>query len=333
MLIARTVLLLSSLFLSSGGHGNPFTRFSPIESTIDIGSDREIDITLSLPYQKVHIEKEKKKPYPLVLFLQGSGCTDASTMHITGHRLFEKYHTGLLTINKFGTRKGFLAILNLFHCPESFHVNNTHSQRVADILAVLQSLKKSLKLWDGRLFLVGGQSGGGVVLELAQTFPGTEAMVLTNFGVGFAESSHFKTLFDCYHSKKCEGLEPEQVELVKRMKLGAKEGLGDRIEWNGIKENAHWWKDTLETDVGVYTQLKHPTLILQGGIDRFLGKDASVSLKERNAAKDFVKLIVFEKYDHQWRELEGKSGLAEVWEKVTDFLGEFLDPNQSPAKD
>ena len=311
--------LLTSFFLmffASIGLANPFDRFTPESRELKIGENRQLSITLSLP-------DSNKKPYPLALFLQGSGCAHSDTVHITAHRLFEKYQVGILSIEKFGIRKGILSIFNIFHCPQQYWENNIPSVRSKDILSTLYALKSELPNWNGDLLVIGGQTAGAEALLVAKNYRQTTAMILTNYGAGIKYSKPYTKLSDCYQNKtKCEKIEDENQKIIAQLKTGPI--TNQRIQWGLMKESMRWWKEAFEFDDSIL-QIDVPTLVLHGGINQFIGSESSDQLFKLNA--DHRKLLTYKKFedlDHSWRQINGKSKLAEVWEHVSEYLATFL---------
>ena len=309
-------------FLVTTNHldANPFDRFSPISQTLQIKEGREIDVTLSLP-------QNPKEKYPIALFLQGSGCAHADTVHITGHRLFQKYHVGILSIEKYGVRKGFFSILNIFHCPSDFWENNLPSIRVQDILATLSKLSSTLKNWNGDLILIGGQSAGQEAILVSKKYPKTISMVISNHGAGINYSKPYQNIKSCLSENKCEDIDEELLSAVEELKKP--EVSFDRIRIGHMYETAAWWKESLsfnELDLS----LSVPTLILHGGINRFIEVGSADFLMKKNSHQpQLVQYKKFEALDHQWRQANGKNGLAEVWDQLTNYLGNFLKPNKA----
>ena len=196
----------------------------------------ELRATLSL--------KKYDEPVPMLLLLQGTGCSTTSSMHITAHRLIEKYQVGVLTIDKRGTSYGIRQWFSSLGCSEEFHKYDTMQVRKEHVLWTLNRLRKSLDGWSGQLLIVGGSMGGLMGVQIANSFPNTVAVASLGTGAGLIHSKNFKPLADCYHGKNCEGVLTSQIKKIQKIRV--KPDHLEDFEFYGLSEKETWWKSDSE---------------------------------------------------------------------------------------
>ena len=315
-----TLYLFTASCTSKVAKAAYYDRFQTETIDLDHPDGFQIRTVLSL--------KKYDSPVPMLLLLQGTGCGTTSSMHITAHRLIEKYQVGVLTVDKRGTSYGLRQWFASLGCSEEFHKHDTMQVRKKHLLWTLDQLKKKITGWNGELLIVAGSMGGLMGIQVANAYPKTIAIATLGTGAGLIHSNNFKPLVECYQGKSCKDLDAKKIKQIEKVKNHPDHN--ENFEFYGLSERETWWKSSLDFDP--LTSLpKVPYLLIHGTIDRHIQPESAKTMHAAlKAQKSPATLLWAEESDHHWRSIDGKSHLKKVWEWIEDFTGHYLKKNPPP---
>lgn len=238
-------------------------------------------------------------PAGMVVLLSGSGCLPGAVNHnIALARAAFPHHTALI-VEKAGVTPDAPVSDGSTDCPAPFHAGHTVSQRVDDIVAVLDHLRGSTPA--APLVLFGGSEGGLAVAVLTTRVPADAAILLsTGTGISF-EDLVLSTVPPEGQAQVSAGFaaaraDPEGLDLLA--------GFSHRF-WADILQ--HGALDAmLATDT--------PFLLIQGGLDTASPLAAARLTADRFAAEGRCNLTYWElpALDHGMRDPAGMAHMADI---------------------
>lgn len=296
-------VLFCSLFAQQAAIATPH-RF---ESKRPDGST--IHWTLDLPDQH-------KGTSGLAVLMQGSGCSPIaqSRAMLRARSAFPEF--AALTIEKYGIHPDYKSDNDkgdLENCPQEYHANSNHSQRVADYLQILSELA-GWNWWNGRLVLFGGSEGGDIATMLAvRSKPDAIILMSAGGGVSFGEMMKLSILDDLKRRSVPQTQWPDYDALFARARANPQSA---EVE-EGY--SLRYWADSIDyRAVEDMLKLTVPILLIQGSADT----DSPV-VGARKAVEAFTmarrcNLTYWELtgYDHSMADSAGVSRLGEVLDQA-----------------
>ncbi|MEM9738667.1 MAG: hypothetical protein AAF829_02280 [Pseudomonadota bacterium] len=246
----------------------------------------------------------------ILLIAQGSGCAPArSSANVD---LLANIATGFatLTIEKYGVSVDDAPANSSEDCTETYFMNHTVSQRVADARTVLADLAED-GLWNGALYLFGGSEGGAVVSILSQAETETDAVAVFSTGTGLTMAEFFPMVV------------PPPV--AARM-----QDIFDAVRANPDAEGIaggnsyRWWADILDRRLSDdLLQSTAPILLVHGVNDRSAPVASARSTRDAFATAAQSSRLTYwelEDRDHAMIDQNGQSHMADVLRDVVEWL-------------
>lgn len=247
----------------------------------------------------------------LLLILQGSDCN--SVLKIES--ILTEYknvwpEADVLLIEKYGINRKlkYSKDAERKDCPAQYLEKDSPAQRVADIKAVLDTVRK-----DGqykRFILLGG-SEGAVIANLASAdIDSIDATIAFNGGGRWF-------IDDVSHSIAVKHKNPEEA----RKEIDDFRGFAEHVlnnepfELDVSGHGYHWWQQMLSIDqLDTLKKVKSPLLIIQGGRDTSVSPQKTDEMMQRLEAlgKNNIEYQRYEALDHGLKDSDEKSLRKEV---------------------
>ncbi|MEI4952348.1 prolyl oligopeptidase family serine peptidase [Aeromonas caviae] len=247
----------------------------------------------------------------LLLILQGSDCN--SVLNIDS--ILTEYknvwpEADVLLIEKYGINRKLKYSTDPARkdCPAQYLEKDSPAQRVADIKAVLDTVRK-----DGqykRFILLGG-SEGAVIANLASAdIDSIDATIAFNGGGRWF-------IDDVSHSIAVKHKNPEEA----RTEIDDFRGFAEHVlnnepfELDVSGHGYHWWQQMLSIDqLDTLKKVKSPLLIIQGGRDTSVSPQKTDEMMQRLEAlgKNNIEYQRYEALDHGLKDSDEKSLRKEV---------------------
>lgn len=247
----------------------------------------------------------------LLLILQGSDCN--SVLNIDS--ILTEYknvwpEADVLLIEKYGINRKLKYSTDPARkdCPAQYLEKDSPAQRVADIKAVLDTVRK-----DGqykRFILLGG-SEGAVIANLASAdIDSIDATIAFNGGGRWF-------IDDVSHSIAVKHKNPEEA----RKEIDDFRGFAEHVlnnepfELDVSGHGYHWWQQMLSIDqLDTLKKVKSPLLIIQGGRDTSVSPQKTDEMMQRLEAlgKNNIEYQRYEALDHGLKDSDEKSLRKEV---------------------
>ncbi|MDH0347865.1 alpha/beta hydrolase family protein [Aeromonas dhakensis] len=263
-------------------------------------------------------------PDTLLLILQGSDCN--SVLNIDS--ILSDYknvwpEADILLIEKYGINRKLKYSTDPARkdCPAQYLEKDSPAQRVADIKAVLDTVRK-----DGqykKLILLGG-SEGAVIANLV-----TAAVYYIDATIAFNGGGRW-FIDDVSHSIAAKHNNPEEA----RKEIDDFKGFAEHVLHNKPFEldvsghGYHWWQQMLSIDqLDTLIKVNSPLLIIQGGMDTSVSpqKTDEMMLRLKELGKSNIKYRRYEALDHGLKNSDGKSLRKEVIGDINIWLRSKLD--------
>ncbi|MFM2485180.1 alpha/beta hydrolase family protein [Celerinatantimonas yamalensis] len=265
----------------------------------------------------------------LLLILQGSDCN--SVLQIAS--IFTDYkniwpEADILLVEKYGIDKrlSFSPDVERVDCPIQYLQNDSPEQRVADIQAVLDILRKDDKY---QKFIILGGSEGAVIANLV-----TEKVDYKNATISFNGGGR-KFIDDVLHSIVSGYANSDEAEeSVKSFRSFSNHILNSKpAEFKVSGHGYNWWHQMLSIDqLEVLKKINTPLLIIQGGRDLFVSpqKVDEMVLALKRSGKENIEYRRYKELDHRLNNIEGESKRKEVVSDINGWLKSKLgNPNKS----
>ncbi len=267
----------------------------------------------------------------LLLILQGSDCN--SVLNI--NPILSDYkdvwpEADLLLIEKYGidSKLKYSTDPARKDCPAQYLEKDSPAQRVADIKAVLDIVRK-----DGQYetFILLGGSEGAVIANLV-----TAAVDYIDATVAFNGGGRW-FIDDVSHSIAAEHKNIEAARKdIDGFKGFAQHVLNSKpfdLEVSG--HGYHWWQQMLSIDqLDTLIKVNSPLLIIQGGMDASVSPQKTDELMQRlkDLGKSNIEYRRYEALDHGFKNSDGKSLRKEVVSDMNIWLKSKLgNPNNKPG--
>ena len=247
----------------------------------------------------------------LLLILQGSDCN--SVLNIDS--IFTDYkdvwpEADLLLIEKYGINRKLKYSTDPARkdCPAQYLENDSPAQRVADIKAVLDIVRKNGQY---KTFILLGGSEGAVIANLV-----TADVDYIDATIAFNGGGRW-FIDDVSHSIAAKHSNPEEArKAIDGFKGFAEHVLNSKpFELEVSGHGYHWWQQMLSIDqLDTFKKVNSPLLIIQGGRDTSVSPQKTDELWQRlkDLGKNNIEYRRYEKLDHGLKNSDGKSQRKEV---------------------
>ncbi|SQH58300.1 MULTISPECIES: alpha/beta hydrolase family protein [Aeromonas] len=255
----------------------------------------------------------------LLLILQGSDCN--SVLNIDS--ILTEYknvwpEADVLLIEKYGINRKlkYSEDAERKDCPAQYLEKDNPAQRVADIKAVLDIVRK-----DGQYkkFILLGGSEGAVIANLVTTeVDYIDATIAFNGGGRWF-------IDDVSHSIEVKHKNPEAA----RKEIDGFKGFAEHVlhsksfELEVSGHGYHWWQQMLSIDqLDTLKKVNSPLLIVQGGMDTSVSPQKTDELMQRlkDLGKNNIEYRRYEELDHGLKNSDGKSQRKEVVSDINMWL-------------
>ncbi|UNU28363.1 alpha/beta hydrolase family protein [Aeromonas hydrophila] len=251
----------------------------------------------------------------LLLILQGSDCN--SVLNIDS--ILSDYknvwpEADILLVEKYGidSKLEYSTDPARKDCPAQYLEKDSPAQRVADIKAVLDIIRKDRQY---KTFILLGGSEGAVIANLVTAeIDSIDATIAFNGGGRWF-------IDDVSHSIAVKHKKPA----VARKEVDDFKGFAEHVlnskpfELEVSGHGYHWWQQMLSLDqLDTLKKVNSPLLIIQGGMDTSVSPQKTDELVQRlkNLGKNNIEYRHYEELDHGLKNSDGKSQRKEV---VTDM--------------
>ncbi|HFT7391173.1 alpha/beta hydrolase family protein [Aeromonas hydrophila] len=264
----------------------------------------------------------------LLLILQGSDCN--SVLNIDS--IFTDYkdvwpEADVLLVEKYGidSKLKYSTDPTRKDCPAQHLENDSPAQRVADIKAVLDIVRKNGQY---KTFILLGGSEGAVIANLVSAdIDYIDATIAFNGGgrwfiddVSYSIAAEYKNI----------EMARKDIDGFKGFAEHALNSKPFELEVSG--HGYHWWQQMLSIDqLDTLKKVNSPLLIIQGGIDTSVSPQKTDELLQRlkDQGKNNIEYRRYEKLDHGLKDSDGKSQRKEVVKDMNIWLQSKLgDPKK-----
>lgn len=255
----------------------------------------------------------------LLLILQGSDCN--SVLKIES--ILTEYknvwpEADVLLIEKYGINRKLKYSTDPARkdCPAQYLEKDSPAQRVADIKAVLDTVRK-----DGqykRFILLGGSEGAVIANLVTADVDYIDATIAFNGGGRWF-------IDDVSHSIAVKHKNPEEA----RKEIDDFRGFAEHVlnnepfELDVSGHGYHWWQQMLSIDqLDTLKKVKSPLLIIQGGRDTSVSPQKTDEMMQRleELGKSNIEYRRYEALDHGLKNSDGKSLRKEAIRDINIWL-------------
>lgn len=255
----------------------------------------------------------------LLLILQGSDCN--SVLKIES--ILTEYENvwpeaDVLLIEKYGINRKLKYSSDPARkdCPAQYLEKDSPAQRVADIKAVLDTVRK-----DGqykRFILLGGSEGAVIANLVTADVDYIDATIAFNGGGRWF-------IDDVSHSIAVKHKNPEEA----RKEIDDFKGFAEHVlnnepfELDVSGHGYHWWQQMLSIDqLDTLKKVKSPLLIVQGGMDTSVSPQKTDELVQRlkELGKNNIEYRRYEALDHGFKDSDGENQRNEVVSDMNSWL-------------
>lgn len=201
-------------------------------------------------------------------------------------------------------------------CPAQYLEKDSPAQRVADIKAVLDTVRK-----DGqykRFILLGGSEGAVIANLVTADVDYIDATIAFNGGGRWF-------IDDVSHSIAVKHKNPEEA----RKEIDDFKGFAEHVlnnepfELDVSGHGYHWWQQMLSIDqLDTLKKVKSPLLIVQGGMDTSVSPQKTDELVQRlkELGKNNIEYRRYEALDHGFKDSDGENQRNEVVSDMNSWL-------------
>lgn len=260
----------------------------------------------------------------LLLILQGSDCNSVLKIDsiLTDYKNVWP-ETDVLLIEKYGINRKLKYSTDPARkdCPAQYLEKDSPAQRVADIKAVLDTVRK-----DGqykRFILLGGSEGAVIANLVTADVDYIDATIAFNGGGRWF-------IDDVSHSIAVKHKNPEEA----RKEIDDFRGFAEHVlnnepfELDVSGHGYHWWQQMLSIDqLDALKKVKSPLLIIQGGRDTSVSPQKTDELVQRlkELGKNNIEYRRYEALDHGLKNSDGRNLRKEVIRDINIWLQSKLD--------
>ncbi|MCR3904707.1 prolyl oligopeptidase family serine peptidase [Aeromonas hydrophila] len=260
----------------------------------------------------------------LLLILQGSDCN--SVLNIDS--IFSDYknvwpEADVLLVEKYGINRKLKYSTDPTRkdCPAQYLENDSPAQRVVDIKAVLDIVRKNGQY---KTFILLGGSEGAVIANLV-----TADVDYIDATIAFNGGGRW-FIDDVSHSIAVKHSNPEEA----RKEIGGFKGFAEHVlnskpfELDVSGHGYHWWQQMISLDqLDTLKNIKSPLLIIQGGRDTSVSPQKTDELMQsiKDLGKSNIEYRRYEALDHGLKSSDGKSLRKEVVGDINIWLRSKID--------
>ncbi len=260
----------------------------------------------------------------LLLILQGSDCNSVLKIDsiLTDYKNVWP-EADVLLIEKYGINRKLKYSTDPARkdCPAQYLEKDSPAQRVADIKAVLDTVRK-----DGqykRFILLGGSEGAVIANLVSADIDSIDATIAFNGGGRWF-------IDDVSHSIAVKHKNPEAA----RKEIDGFKGFAEHVlnnkpfELDVSGHGYHWWQQMLSIDqLDTLKKVKSPLLVVQGGMDTSVSSQKTDEMMQRleELGKNNIEYRRYEELDHGLKNIDGKSLRKEVISDINIWLRSKLD--------
>ncbi|AZC26679.1 alpha/beta hydrolase family protein [Pseudomonas sessilinigenes] len=254
----------------------------------------------------------------LLVILQGSDCNSVSRIPSIRKLLLAMPEADVLTVEKYGidATLPYDQDSERTDCPAPYLLNDSPSQRVTDLQAVIEHLRQRRAY--PRIVALGGSEGAVIAHALAARSPAIDATVAFNGGGRWF-------LDDLLHSVDSAGGDPAQQHQARQGLLAFVEQMR-RQPAADVQASGHgsrWWQEVLELDQQALLQASRvPALIIQASADEAVSVNAVTDLIEqlRRNGRSNLTFRAYPGLDHRLSDRDGQSQMAAVVQDIALWL-------------
>ncbi|MBL0571004.1 alpha/beta hydrolase [Aeromonas hydrophila] len=268
----------------------------------------------------------------LLLILQGSDCN--SVLNIDS--IFSDYknvwpEADVLLVEKYGINRKLKYSTDPARkdCPAQYLEKDSPAQRVADIKAVLDIIRKDRQY---KTFILLGGSEGAVIANLV-----TADVDYIDATIAFNGGGRW-FIDDVSHSIAAEHKNPAAA----RKNIDGFKGFAEHVlnskpfELEVSGHGYHWWQQMLSLDqLDTFKKVKSPLLIIQGGRDTSVSPQKTDEMMQRlkELGKSNIEYRRYEALDHGLKDSDGKSQRKEVVSDMNMWLRSKLGNPANKSSD
>ncbi|NKC18742.1 alpha/beta hydrolase [Pseudoalteromonas sp. S4498] len=265
----------------------------------------------------------------LLLILQGSDCNSVLKIET----IFTDYQNvwpeaDVLLIEKYGIDSAltYSEDAERKDCPAQYIQNDSPDQRVADVMKVLDFIRKKNKY--SNLVVLGGSEGAIIANLVSATIDGITATISFNGGGR-------KFIDDVTHNISATAANSIEAEAsiigFKEFSNHILNNKPDKLEVSG--HGYKWWQQMLSIDqFDVLKKVNTPLLILQGGGDLSVSPDKvdEMITNLREIKKQNIEYRRYEALDHGFANINGESMREKIVSDINNWLkSKLVNPNKS----
>ncbi|WP_324037003.1 alpha/beta hydrolase family protein [Aeromonas caviae] len=259
----------------------------------------------------------------LLLILQGSDCNSVLKIDsiLTDYKNVWP-EADVLLIEKYGINRKLKYSTDPARkdCPAQYLEKDSPAQRVADIKAVLDTVRK-----DGqykRFILLGGSEGAVIANLVTADVDYIDATIAFNGGGRWF-------IDDVSHSIAVKHKNPEEA----RKEIDDFRGFAEHVlnnepfELDVSGHGYHWWQQMLSIDqLDTLKKVNSPLLIIQGGMDTSVSPQKTDELVPRlkEFGKNNIEYRYYEELDHRLKNSDGKSLRKKIVSDINFWLRSTL---------
>jgi alpha-beta hydrolase superfamily lysophospholipase len=247
--------------------------------------------------------------YPVVLFLDGSGC--ASVVRVL------PYAQGVIDIGfavAAPEKRGVAVDDDGKSCSREFLDTNDCSQRLADAELLVSQLPSRFPRWNGKLIVIGGSEGAGIAPEVAARHRSETAALVLMGGGGWDQATELLAL--AKQNGEDAGALEAQFAAMERDPTPTRSWLG---EANTYKR----WASCLRgRPLDFLLQVDAPIYMVNGGRDDRVpvASAEAVVVAFREHGKTNLTYREWPGLNHRWIDADGKNHLHEVGAALIAWL-------------
>lgn len=234
--------------------------------------------------------------YPLVLFLDGSGCKSVTNVVGFSRPLLDRGIAVLLP-----EKRGVRVDDDGSRCSEEFLRTNDREERVRTAVEIVHAAQPELARWDGRLAVVGASEGGAIAAAVARAL-GNVVAVASLAGGGEPQGEELRAL----------GVPDLDAKLAE-----IRANPTSDKSWLGAENTYRRWASYIDyAPKDDFDRLTVPILVLQGDRDESVPPASADVL----GGRPNVTVRHYPSLNHQWRDRLGLPHARDVLRDLAAWL-------------
>ncbi|MEK7858141.1 MAG: hypothetical protein AAB320_03285 [Elusimicrobiota bacterium] len=265
-----------------------------------------------------------KKPFPLLLYLGGSGCQSEEGF-MEYFAPFVGLGFGVVMSEKRGVKKDDSGKV----CSKTYLKTNDRQQRIADAKLLLSQGKDLFPDWNGKLVVVGASEGGGLAPEVGLSYKGTKA-VISLAGGGWPQGQESKKLREkelVVSGASPEKIQDELADLDRQFEEIRLDPTGSK-SWSGKGNTYKRWASYLwYSPLDFLEKLRVPVYVAQGTTDVSVPVESSDAIRDRfkELGKKNLTYRRYKGLDHGWADAKGEHQTQKVIGDLLEWLRPFAE--------